>query len=165
MNWIFGDHVNTDQITPGRYNITTDPNRLGAVAFIEARPEFHEKVQPGDFILAGENFGCGSSRETAVIALKSCGLQAILARSFARIFYRNGMNLGLLLVTTDTRGIEPTDELFLNPQKGELLNRTTGDCHQATVPPMMLRFWEEGGILSYLSRQGLDQLSSLISGG
>jgi len=165
MNWIFGDHVNTDQITPGRYNITTDPNRLGAIAFIEARPEFHEKVQPGDFILAGENFGCGSSRETAVIALKSCGLQAILARSFARIFYRNGMNLGLLLVTTDTRGIEPTDELFLNPQKGELLNRTTGDCHQATVPPMMLRFWEEGGILSYLSRQGLDQLSSLISGG
>jgi 3-isopropylmalate/(R)-2-methylmalate dehydratase small subunit len=162
MNWIFGDNVNTDLITPGRYNITTDPKRLASIAFIEAKPEFHEQVRPGDFIVAGGNFGCGSSRETAAIALKACGVQAILARSFARIFYRNGMNLGLLLVATDTHGIDPEDALELDPRSGNLLNRSKGLRQQVTVPPMMLRFWEEGGILSYLHHYGLDHMASII---
>src|SRR3989344_5715453 len=86
MNWLFEDNINTDLITPGRFNITTDPLKLASIAFIEYRPEFHKKVKKGDFIVAGENFGCGSSRETAAIALKYCRLKAVLAKSFARIF-------------------------------------------------------------------------------
>jgi len=112
MNWKFGDNINTDLITPGRYNITTDPMELAQIAFIEYRPEFKTKVKSGDFILAGENFGCGSSRETAVIALKYCGIKAIFAKSFARIFYRNCMNIGFLVVTLDTDNIGEKDDFY-----------------------------------------------------
>ena len=79
MNWIFDNNINTDLITPGRYNITTDPQELAKITFIEHRPEFAKNVAKGDFIIAGNNFGCGSSRETAVTALKTCGIKAIIA--------------------------------------------------------------------------------------
>src|SRR3989338_1114920 len=111
MNWIFGDNINTDLITPGRYNITTDPVEMAKIAFIEYRPEFAKKVRQDDFLIAGSNFGCGSSRETAAIALKYCGLKAIIAKSFARIFYRNCLNQGFLAICADISGIKAKDVL------------------------------------------------------
>src|SRR3989344_2029312 len=102
MNWIFGNNINTDLITPGRFNITTNPQELARVAFIEHRPEFAKQVKSGDFVIAGHNFGCGSSRETAVTALKYSKIKAVVAQSFARIFYRNALNQGLLVSATNT---------------------------------------------------------------
>ena len=94
----FGDGVSTDAIMPGRYNLTTDPAALARACFIENRPDFHETVRPGDVIVAGSNFGCGSSREHAPLSIKACGVSAVVARSFARIFYRNAVNLGLPVI-------------------------------------------------------------------
>ncbi|MEM2138502.1 MAG: 3-isopropylmalate dehydratase, partial [Candidatus Anstonellaceae archaeon] len=101
--WKFGNAINTDLITPGRYNLTVDKKELAKIAFIEHRPEFAKSVQPGDIIVAGRNFGCGSSRETAVTALKECGVAAIISPSFARIFYRNAINQGLVLIVADEK--------------------------------------------------------------
>jgi len=161
MNWKFGDNINTDLITPGRYNITTDPKELARAAFIEYRPEFAQKVKPGDFVLAGGNFGCGSSRETATISLKHCGIRAVLAKSFARIFYRNAINLGLLCVIADTDNIAETDELELDLEQQLLRNKTKGTQQRVEIPPMMLRLYQEGGIIPYLKKHGLGALADL----
>ena len=134
MNWIFGDNINTDLITPGRYNITTDPKELAKACFVEYRPEFRLKVQAGDFVIAGENFGCGSSRETAPIALKHSGIQAVVAKSYARIFFRNAINLGLLCLVTDTHGIDEKDELELNLKDQTLTNRSKGKEVRVHLP-------------------------------
>jgi len=93
-----GDAVSTDAIIPGRYNVTTDPEQLRAACLIETRPDFATAVQPGDIIVAGRNFGCGSSREHAPLAIKLNGVGAVIAASFARIFYRNAVNIGLPVV-------------------------------------------------------------------
>ena len=97
----FGDAISTDAIIPGRYNVTTDPTALGKACFIEARPDFAGSVQSGDVIVGGRNFGCGSSREHAPMAIKAAGIQAVVARSFARIFYRNAINIGLPVIQCD----------------------------------------------------------------
>ena len=97
----FGDAISTDAIIPGRYNVTTDAAALGKACFIEARPDFAGSAQPGDVIVAGRNFGCGSSREHAPLAIKSAGIAAVIARSFARIFYRNAINIGLSVIQCD----------------------------------------------------------------
>ncbi len=94
----FGDGISTDAIMPGRYNLTTDPHQLARACFIEHRPEFAEMVHVGDVIVAGTNFGCGSSREHAPLAIREAGVSAVIARSFARIFYRNAVNLGLPVI-------------------------------------------------------------------
>lgn len=161
MNWLFEDNINTDLITPGRYNITTDPDKLASIAFIEYRPEFHKNVKKGDFIVAGENFGCGSSRETAAIALKHCHLKAVLAKSFARIFFRNSLNIGLLLVSVDTEGIKEHDQLNLDIKNQTLINKTRKMKRQIVIPSMMLRINKEGGIIPYLQKHGLNHLSDL----
>lgn len=161
MNWLFGDNINTDLITPGRYNITTDTDKLASIAFIEYRPEFSQKVKKGDFIVAGENFGCGSSRETAAIALKYCHIQAVLAKSFARIFFRNSLNIGLLLVSVDTAGIKKDDQLILDIKDQLLINKTRKEKKKIFIPSMMLRLNKEGGIIPYLQKHGLNHLSDL----
>ncbi len=161
MNWKFGDNINTDLITPGRYNITTDPKELAQACFIEYRPEFRKNVRPGDFVVAGENFGCGSSRETAAIALKHSGIVAVLAKSYARIFFRNSINLGLLCVIAETDSIEETDKLELNIELQMLVNHTKGQSIRVEIPSMMLRLYQEGGIIQYLKRNGLSSLSNL----
>lgn len=94
----FGDGVSTDAIMPGRYNLTTDREALGRACFIEVRPDFAEAVRPGDVVVAGNNFGCGSSREHAPVAIRAAGISCVIARSFARIFYRNAVNLGLPVI-------------------------------------------------------------------
>src|SRR5215469_8274951 len=93
--WTLGDNVNTDVIIPGRYNVTTDRSQLAHYCLCEVRPEFAQHVKDGDVIVAGHNFGCGSSREHAPAALQACGIQVVIAGSFARIFYRNAVNIGL----------------------------------------------------------------------
>jgi 3-isopropylmalate/(R)-2-methylmalate dehydratase small subunit len=163
MNWKFGDNINTDLITPGRYNITTDPKELAKACFVEYRPQFREKVQPGDFVLAGENFGCGSSRETAPVALKSSEIRAVVAKSYARIFFRNAINLGLLCVIADTDSIEEKDELELVVESQVLMNKTKKREIRVQIPSMMLRLYEEGGIISYLKKHGLGALADLES--
>ena len=159
MNWKFGDNINTDLITPGRYNITTDPKELAKACFIEYRPEFRQQVQPGDFVVAGHNFGCGSSRETAAVALKHSHLQAVIAKSFARIFFRNAINLGLLCVIADTDSIEESDRLELNIQTQVLRNATRDRTIPIEIPGMMLRLHQEGGIINFLKRNGLSALA------
>ncbi len=161
MNWIFPDNINTDLITPGRYNQTTDPKELAKICFIEYRPEFAKQVKPGDFVVAGRNFGCGSSRETAVTSLKHTGIEAIVAKSFARIFYRNCMNQGLLLVIGDTDGITPEDELELDIDRQKLVVKTQGREIDVLLPRMMLKLRDEGGIVEYLKRHGLGALEEL----
>ncbi len=161
MNWKFGDNINTDLITPGRYNITTDPRELAKACFIEYRPEFRQRVQPGDFVVAGQNFGCGSSRETAAVALKYSNLQAVIAKSFARIFFRNAINLGLLCIIADTDPIAETDDLKLDIQPQVLRNATRNQTIPIEIPGMMHRLYQEGGIINYLKRNGLSALADL----
>lgn len=154
MIWKFGDNINTDLITPGRYNITTDPKELAKIAFIELRPEFSKQVKPGDFVVGGKNFGCGSSRETAATALKYTGIAAVLAKSFARIFYRNALNLGLLLVIADTDQISETDILTLDTEKTSLVNETRGISQKVEIPPLMLKMYQEGGMINFIKQHG-----------
>ena len=161
MNWKFGDNINTDLITPGRYNITTDPKELAKACFIEYRPEFHQKVNPGDFVIAGENFGCGSSRETAPVSLKYSNIRAVVAKSYARIFFRNAINLGLLCVIANTDSIDETDELELAIESQALKNKTKGQEIKVQIPSMMLRLYQEGGIINYLKKHGLSALADL----
>lgn len=161
-NWIFGDNINTDLITPGRYNTTTDLVKLKAAAFIEHRPEFAKLVQVGDFVIGGKNFGCGSSRETAAIALQACGIRAIFAKSFARIFYRNCMNQGLLAIVTDTDEMEETDVLQLDENKKLLMNVTKKTKTPLEIPRMMTTLHESGGIIAYIQKYGLDSISKLV---
>ncbi len=164
MNWKFKDNINTDLITPGRYNITTDPDELSKIVFIEYSPGFNKKAVEGDFIFAGANFGCGSSRETAVIALKARGIRAVFARSFARIFYRNCMNQGLLAIEFDYPDeIEEQDLLEFKPEKGILRNLTRKNTYKINVPKIMLMLYRQGGMVSYLKKYGLESLDKLIS--
>ena len=161
MNWRFGDNINTDLITPGRYNITTDPRELAKACFIEFRPEFSKQVKAGDFVIAGENFGCGSSRETAPVSLKYSDIRAVIAKSYARIFFRNAINLGLLCVIADTDGIDESDELELDVPSQTLRNKTKGQEIKIQIPSMMLRLYQEGGIIPYLKKHGLSALGDL----
>ena len=156
MNWIFGNNINTDLITPGRYNITTDQKELAKIAFIEYLPEFVKKVQKGDFIVAGSNFGCGSSRETAPIALQANGIKAIIARSFARIFYRNALNQGLLVIAADTTDIHENDKLEIDFEKELIVNKTKNKKIKAVIPTLMVKLHKEGGIVPYLNKNGLN---------
>lgn len=164
MNWIFKNNINTDLITPGRYNITTDPKALAQIAFIEHCPEFAKKVKPGDFIVAGNNFGCGSSRETAVTALKHSGIQAVLAKSFARIFYRNALNQGLLVLIADTSKIKASDELELDFENHIAHNKTKGTEIPFEMPETLYRLYKADGIINYIKKNGLDAIEELFTG-
>lgn len=161
MNWIFGDNINTDLITPGRYNITTDPVEMAKIAFIEYLPEFAKKVQKNDFLIAGSNFGCGSSRETAAIALKYCGLKAIIAKSFSRIFYRNCLNQGLLAICADISEIKAEDILILDVKKSILINCTKKSEQQLHIPKFIMTLYHAGGIIPFIQKNGIKSLEQL----
>ena len=153
--WKFGDNVNTDEITPGRYNVTTDRNRLAKCAFVEVRPDFSIAVGNGDVIVAGRNFGCGSSRETAPLALKACGIAAIIAFSFARIFYRNAVNLGLPVFVS-----QDIPEAAQDGDTGEIdlvnYTLTIGDkvFTLPRPPPFVIDIVQSGGVINYLKNGG-----------
>ena len=153
--WRFASDVDTDQIVPGRYApYMTSEAELGRYPFIEARPEFAREVRPGDLIVAERNFGCGSSREYAPKALKVVGVGAIIAQSFARIFFRNALNLGIPLFEAPwTAEIADGEEVTLDREGGRLL--TAHGAYAFEPPPEFVRqIWREGSIVAYYRKYG-----------
>jgi len=152
----FGNDINTDYIISGRYKFSiTDPKELANHIFEDLDSNLAEKIKEGDFIVAGENFGCGSSREQAPLALKAKGIQAVIAKSFARIFYRNAINLGLLVLEADTDEIEDGDELDLDMENSEIkiLNRKKSIKFKP-IPEFMQEIIKEGGVIEYIKKRG-----------
>lgn len=159
--WTFGENMNTDEIIPGRYNITIDPHELARNVFCEVKPEYAEKVQPGDVIVGGQNFGCGSSREHAPIAIKGSQVKCVIATSFARIFFRNAINIGLPILECPeaVAEIAEGDEIDVNLSSGEIFNRTNGHTYQARpLPDFVLKIAEAGGIVNFLKRHDIQEL-------
>lgn len=154
--WKLHDNVNTDEIIPGRYNVTTDHAQLAAHCLCEVRPDFPEGVQQGDIIVGGTNFGCGSSREHAPIALRASGVTAVLAPSFARIFYRNAVNIGLpVLVCAQSSRIEEGDDLDVDPIAGRVVNHTRGETYATEpLPSFIAQIAAAGGILNFVREYG-----------
>ncbi len=158
--WKFGDDINTDLITPGRYTVTTDRKRLGQIAFIEYRPEFAKEVKEGDVIVAGNNFGCGSSREHSPVALKAAGISAVIAKSFARIFFRNSINIGLpLYVCEEADRIDDGDNVEIDFKTGEIHDKTKGiNLKVKPLPEFMQRIVEKCGLVNFLRSGGYDDV-------
>ena len=149
---IFGDNVDTDVIIPARYLNTSDPAELASHCMEDIDADFVSKVLPGDVIVAGENFGCGSSREHAPIAIKTCGVSCIIAKSFARIFYRNAINIGLPIFECPEAvdAVTAGDEVFVDTDSGKICNRRTLKTYQATpFPEFMQQLIELGGLVNY----------------
>ncbi|GBC62202.1 3-isopropylmalate dehydratase small subunit [Desulfonema ishimotonii] len=159
--WRFGDDVDTDLIIPARYLNTSDPAELAKHCMEDADPEFAGRVSPGDIIVAGKNFGCGSSREHAPIAIKAAGLACVIAKSFARIFYRNSFNMGLpILECPDTDLFEAGKALTVNFDTGEIM--LVGDDTRFSskpIPPFMQELVQSGGLMQHIRKRlgGSDQ--------
>jgi 3-isopropylmalate/(R)-2-methylmalate dehydratase small subunit len=155
--WMLGDNVNTDVIIPGRYNVTTDRAQLARYCLCEVLPEFSQQVQTGDVVMAGHNFGCGSSREHAPAALLACGIQAVIARSFARIFYRNAVNIGLPVLVCEEAVLAGTDgqQIEVDLVSGIIRDAATGQTFQAEpLNPFVARIVAAGGIIEYIRQEG-----------
>ena len=151
--WVFGNDVNTDEIIAGRYLVKPDPNELAKHVMESIDPKFATKVRKGDVIIAGRNFGCGSSREQAPIALKAAGISSIVAESFARIFFRNAINQGLpVLVCKGVRkGFKSGHRVKVDLREGTLKNLETGKIFKfEPLPPFILGILRAGGMLPYL---------------
>lgn len=150
------DNINTDYVISGRYKfMIQDPKELAKHIFEDIDPDFAARVQPGDILVTGENFGCGSSREQAPQALKQAGFYAVAAKSFARIFYRNAFNIGLLLVECDTDFIDDGDELELDIEKGKLRDKVKGLAFDVRpVPAVMKKLLEDGGVVEHFKKYG-----------
>jgi 3-isopropylmalate/(R)-2-methylmalate dehydratase small subunit len=152
----YGADVNTDVIIPARYLVTTDPQELAQHCMEDEDPEFVRRVRPGDIIVADTNFGCGSSREHAPIAIKTAGVSCVVAKSFARIFYRNAINLALpvLECAEAVDGSESGDELEVDLESGAVRNLTRGTAFQAKpFPDFMLELLQAGGLVEYTRRR------------
>jgi 3-isopropylmalate/(R)-2-methylmalate dehydratase small subunit len=152
----YGKNVDTDVIIPGKYCNLVDPAELGKHALEGLDPEYTAKMKAGDIIVADTNFGCGSSREVAPIAIKGSGTSAVIAKSFARIFYRNALNIGLPIFESPEAvdGIEPGDEIEVEPASGVIRNLTRGTSFQAAAfPPFMQSLIEAGGLQPYVEKR------------
>jgi len=152
----FGKNVDTDVIIPGKYCNLTDAVELGKHALEGIDPEYATRMQPGDIIVADTNFGCGSSREVAPIAIKGSGTGAVVAKSFARIFYRNALNIGLPIFESPeaVEAIDAGDEIEIEPSSGTIRNLTKGTQHRAAeFPPFMQALIEAGGLVPYVERR------------
>ncbi|NOY10546.1 MAG: 3-isopropylmalate dehydratase small subunit [Archaeoglobi archaeon] len=154
--WKFGDDISTDHITPGRYyHLRSNMPELAKHVMEDADPEFPKKMKPGDFIVAGKNFGMGSSREHAPLAIKIAGVSAVIAKSFARIFYRNAINVGLPVLIADTDRIDSGDELEVDLSTGKIKNLTKGEEIEAKpLPEIMINILNEGGLVEYVKKKG-----------
>jgi 3-isopropylmalate/(R)-2-methylmalate dehydratase small subunit len=153
--WKFGHNVDTDQIIPAEYLTTGDAKKLAAHAFAKVRPEFSKEVKEGDIIVAGENFGCGSSREHAPRALLGAGIRCVIARSFARIFFRNSINIGLHLIEADVFDrIEEGDEIELSFEDGVIKNDTKKEEYKfKPLPEFMQKLLDSGGLINYIKKR------------
>jgi 3-isopropylmalate/(R)-2-methylmalate dehydratase small subunit len=152
----FGDGISTDLICPGRYyHLRSNLEELATHVLEDARSEFAGSVKKGDFVVAGANFGLGSSREHAPLIIKMAGVSAVLAKSFARIFYRNAVNVGLPVIICDTEKINDGDELSVDFAEGKVKNGTTGQIVLfRAIPSFMSDILNEGGLVPYLKKHG-----------
>ena len=152
----FGDSISTDHIIPGRYaHIRSNLPELAKHVLEDADPTFVSRVKEGDFIVAGNNFGLGSSREHAPLVIKMAGVSAILAKSVARIFFRNAINLGLPVLICDTDSIDDGDELEVDLSTGTIRDVTNGrELTSGRIPEVMLRILDEGGLIPYIKKHG-----------
>lgn len=149
----YGKNVDTDVIIPARYLNTTDPQELARHCLEDLDGDFVRRVQPGDIIVAEENFGCGSSREHAPLAIKACGVSCVIAKSFARIFFRNAINTGLPILESPEAvdSIQAGDEVEVDLEKGTITDLTTGISFQAMpYPEFMMRIVEVGGYVNFV---------------
>lgn len=154
--WKFGDDIDTDAILPAKYLNLADGRKLARHCMEGADPEFVSKIEPGDIIVAGNNFGCGSSREHAPIAIKHAGLGAVVASSFARIFYRNAFNMGLPIVECPAaaQGIGQGEEVELDLESGLIINHSKGETYQARpTPEFMQELLRAGGLIPYIQQK------------
>lgn len=149
--WNFGDNIDTDLIIAARYLNSSDPEHLAKFVMEDADPQFPKKVQKGDIIVAGENFGCGSSREHAPIALKAAGVSAVIAKSFARIFYRNAFNMGLpIFELNESDEIKEGSIVSINMDAGTIIDQTTNKEYKFTpIPDFMQELIATGGLINY----------------
>ena len=152
----YGDNVDTDVIIPGRDLNSSDPAELASHCMADIDQSFPQKVKPGDIMVGGENFGCGSSREHAPIAIKASGISVVIASTFARIFYRNAINIGLPIMESPeaSRGIHDGDEVSVDFDSGEITDLTTGETFRAhPFPPFIQEMIAEGGLLRSIQNQ------------
>jgi 3-isopropylmalate/(R)-2-methylmalate dehydratase small subunit len=154
--WVFGDSISTDHIAPGRYfHLRTNLPELAKHVLEDANADFASRMQPGDFVVAGRNFGLGSSREHAPRIIKLAGVSAVLAQSFARIFFRNSINVGLPVLEIDTSGIDDGDELEVDLEAGTVKNVTKGETLKfAPLPPVMVKILNDGGLVEHFRKYG-----------
>jgi len=152
----FGDNVSTDLIAPGRLmHLRSNLPEMAKHVLEDADPQFPAKVKPGDFVVGGGNFGCGSSREHAPTIIKMAGVRAVLAKTFARIFFRNCINIGLAAIVCDTGQIADGDELALDMAAGIVRNITKGtEIKFAPIPESMRRILDEGGLVAHIEKHG-----------
>jgi 3-isopropylmalate/(R)-2-methylmalate dehydratase small subunit len=153
---MFGDNISTDEITPGRFlSLRSNLPELAKHTLEDARSDFPSKVKQGDFVVAGKNFGMGSSREQAPLVIKTVGVRAVIAKSFARIFYRNAINVGLPAIVLDTSKINEADELDLDLGGGKVINLTkNAELSFPRMSKTMEAILNEGGLLAYVEKYG-----------
>jgi 3-isopropylmalate/(R)-2-methylmalate dehydratase small subunit len=151
----YGDHLDTDQIISGQFTKTLDIDELASHVLEFLDPDFRTRMNSGDFVVAGENFGCGSSREQAPVALKAAGVAGVVASSFARIFFRNAINIGLPVLEIGPHDIANENELDIDMDSGTVTDLTTGQTYQASkMPRVMQEILQEGGLTAYLKKHG-----------
>jgi 3-isopropylmalate dehydratase small subunit len=161
--WKFGENLNTDEIIPARFNLTIDPLELAKKVFCEIRPDYAPNVKPGDVVVADANFGCGSSREHAPVAIRGSGAKCVIAASFARIFFRNAINIGLPILECPAAaaGIADGDEVEVDLGTGRIFDRTRGTEFQAApLPAFVLKIAEAGGVVNFLREHDIEELSA-----
>ena len=152
----FGDNISTDHIAPGRlYHLRSNLPEFAKHVLEDADETFASRMKKGDFVVAGSNFGLGSSREHAPLIMKIAGVGAVLAKSFARIFYRNAINIGLLAIECDTDAIDDGDDLELDIEKGIITDLTNGSIIQIEpLPPVMIKLLKDGGLVEHIKKNG-----------
>lgn len=152
----FGDNISTDHIAPGRlFHLRSNLEEFAKHVFEDADETFASRMNKGDFVVAGNNFGLGSSREHAPQIIKIAGVGAVIAKSFARIFYRNAINIGLLAIECDTDAIDAGDELDVDIEKGVITNLTNGAVIQIEpIPPVMRKMLADGGLVEHIKKHG-----------
>ena len=156
MIWIYENNVDTDVIIPARYLNTKDAKELASHCMEDIDKEFSKNVKAGDFIVAGYNFGCGSSREHAPLAIKESGIKAVIAKSFARIFYRNAINIGLVIIENDEiqNDISKNDEIEINLNNGKIINKTKNKEYTfSPFPNEIQKLINEGGLVNYTMKK------------
>jgi 3-isopropylmalate/(R)-2-methylmalate dehydratase small subunit len=154
--WLFGDHVDTDIIIPSRFLVTDDEIELGEHAFTDIVPKFYKKITKGDILIAGRNFGCGSSREHAPLAIRGSGISCIIAESYARTFFRNCINRGIFAIELENvkKYIRQGDEIELNIITGVILNHTTGERRfYIPFPDFVLKICEQNGLFNFIQNK------------